>query len=122
MFSYRVLPALSAAAMLGLCGCSSEVTSTLDPNPDREARLELVTGCMPGHIQRLEELFAFSALWRLNDGANPPDPAELDWSFDGTRITYTITLAAFRILGTIGFFLFFIVIDLRHHARKKKRS
>lgn len=100
MLSPRLLvPSLS---LLALAGCSSDVTSTVDQ--DLQAKVETVTDCFPGQLEKLREIIDLAELWRQAETNNPPDPSELTWSFDGTTITYTLTFSSFTINGTIQFF------------------
>jgi hypothetical protein len=104
MLSPRLLLS-SLLAVIALGACDSKVTSLLDTN--LQAKLETVTKCIPPQMAKLKEIIDFANLWRQNDVNDPPDPAGLVWSFDGTKITYTIgspTLSAFTISGIIQFY------------------
>jgi hypothetical protein len=92
----------SLLAVLALGACDSKVTSLIDT--DLQAKVETVTKCIPPQIKKLKEIILFANLWRQNDVNDPPDPDGLDWSFDGTEITYTITLSTFTISGIIQFY------------------
>lgn len=88
---------------LACAACSSKVTSTVDT--DLRDRVEFVTDCLPPHLEKLDALIDFAALWRLNDNQNPPDPSSLTWSeqSDGS-IDATISLSGFAIQATIVFY------------------
>jgi len=93
---------VSSIFLLPIVACSSKVTSTLDP--DLQAKVETVTDCIPPQMEKLKEVLELAKLWRQTDTNNPPDPSALNWSFDGTTITYTLTFASFTINGVIQFF------------------
>lgn len=103
MLSSRLMWSFPLAALIGLAACSSKVTSALDTN--LQAKVDTVTKCLPPQIEKLDELLEFSKLWRQNDNTNnPPDPAGLTWSYDGTTVTYSIALGSYTISGIIQFY------------------
>ncbi|MCA8973204.1 MAG: hypothetical protein KDC98_00710 [Planctomycetes bacterium] len=103
MFVSRLIGPLAVAAVVGLAGCSSKVESTLDP--DAQAKAAVIANCIPPQIEKLDELLAFSELWRLNDSdTNPPDPSELTWSYASGEIGYTVALSSYSISGIIRFY------------------
>lgn len=103
MHASRLLSSLTLAAAVGLASCSSKVESALDP--DLQAKVETITNCMPGQIEKLNELIDFAELWRQNDSSNnPADPSGLAWSYAGGEISYTITLSGYTISGIIRFY------------------
>ena len=80
-------------------GCSSKVTQTLDTNK------QMILECLPPHLEVLDALVDFAALWRLNGGNDPDDPTGLVWTKNGAdTIDYTITVTGFTLSGDIKFY------------------
>ncbi|MCR9244261.1 MAG: hypothetical protein NXI31_04460 [bacterium] len=104
MLSSRLLTSSCLLLVLAGTSCDSKVTSALDP--DLQAKVELVTDCIPPHFRRLDAVVDFSNLWRQGDNTNnPPDPTGLEWNYNGTGIDYCMDIGGvFQIAGVIQFY------------------
>jgi hypothetical protein len=88
---------------LAFTACSSKVTSTVDD--ELRARVATVTDCLPPHLEKINAILDLAALWRLNDGSNPPDPPGLTWQRQGDgTLDVTFALATFTISAVIAFY------------------
>ena len=93
---------LSLAAVGALCAgsCDSSSTSTaLDPA--LQAQITALSDCLPNLWQFADGLLDIASSWQVTGDNNPPDPAELSWSFSGQDINASLTVAGSTIQMTI---------------------
>ncbi|MEC7584210.1 MAG: hypothetical protein VYE77_07825 [Planctomycetota bacterium] len=97
--------------LLGACalafGCSSKVTSFLDP--DLQKRVSTLEDCFPPLWDKVDQLLEVTALWQLQNVNNPPDPAGLTFQLDGPEtavdfVDVTYVLGACTLTMRLDFF------------------
>lgn len=87
-------------AVLALPACDSKITETVD-----QAKIDLITECLPEHAEKLGALLDYAQTWRLQGTPSATDPAGLSWSeqTDGT-LSVTFVVGAFTITSTVSFY------------------
>jgi len=88
-----------AVATLGMTACDSKTTSAFDPSI--QPQIEVITNCFPNLWTFVDGVIRISDTWQLDGDNNPPDPAELSWSFTGTDITANLTVGSSTITMVI---------------------
>jgi hypothetical protein len=91
-----------AFAVLPLAGCDSKTTSSFDA--DLLAKIETIEDCFPNLWVWVDGLLQIADTWKQQDGVNPPDPPELNWSVVGMDIDASLTVGSTTIQMLISFY------------------
>ena len=97
MSRFSSLLALVPILFLPACGGG-------DDNPlDIPAKIEALEDCLPDLYPKVEQLQQVAALWRLNQGSNPPNPAGLTSVINGNVLDVTYVVGDCTITMEISF-------------------